>query len=237
MSKNLSLPEINMPSKREPNPVLELVNRFITKLLRNFYYNAKESIGEPKRDIVVYQVERACATLQDTRNEFEDALTKFKSLVHVSETSLDHKYNLLNRQYQFCRAKSESVNDRIRAIEEVSEALFKEWENELTEYSDRQLRNASKQQLKVARQNYNRLIKTMRQAESKIHPVLSAFKDQVLFLKHNLNAKAISTLHHEFNVISLDISQLIMAMELTISEASQFVSLIAPQKKLVLPSP
>jgi len=152
----------------------------------------------------------------------------------VNESSLDQKYNLLNRQYQFCRAKSDSVSDRIRAIEEVSHALFVEWESELNEYSDRNLRNNSKQQLKAAKQNYTRLIKTMRLAETRIQPVLAAFKDQVLYLKHNLNARAISALQHEFIEIGIDISQLIHAMELTILEASQFVSLLSNQKTLLL---
>lgn len=209
-----------------------LIGSVISKLFRNFYYSARETIGEHKREIVVYQVERACTSLQDTRNEFEDALGKFKSLVNVKETSLEHTYHQLNRQYQFCRSKSDAVSDRIRAIEEVSNALFAEWESELNEYSDRTLKNNSKQQLKTAKQNYMRLIKTMRQAEAKIQPVLSSFKDQVLYLKHNLNARAISALHHEFIEIGIDISLLIHAMELTIIEASQFVSLLSNQKAL-----
>jgi hypothetical protein len=209
-----------------------LIGSLISKLFRNFYYSARETIGEHKREIVVYQVERACTSLQDTRNEFEDALGKFKSLVNVKESSLEHTYHQLNRQYQFCRSKSDAVSDRIRAIEEVSHALFTEWESELNEYSDRNLKNNSKQQLKAAKQNYTRLIKTMRQAEAKIQPVLASFKDQVLYLKHNLNARAISALHHEFLEIGIDISQLIHAMELTIIEASQFVSLLSNQKTL-----
>lgn len=212
--------------------VFGLLGRFFSKVFRNFYYSARESIGEHKRDIVVYQVEQACTSLQETRNEFEDALVKFRSLVNINETSLEQKYNLLNRQYQFCRSKSDAVSDRIQAIEEVSHALFAEWETELNEYSDRMLRNNSKLQLKAAKQNYVRLIKTMRLAEARIQPVLSAFKDQVLYLKHNLNARAISALQHEFIEIGIDISQLIQAMELTILEASQFVSLLSNQKAL-----
>jgi hypothetical protein len=213
------------------------MRRILSKLFRNFYYTARESIGEHKRDIVVYQVEQACSSLQETRNEFEDALGKFRSLVNVNESALEHKYNLLNRQYQFCRSKSDSVTDRIRAIEEVSHALFTEWESELNEYTDRNLRNNSKQQLKAAKQNYMRLIKTMRLAEARIQPVLLAFKDQVLYLKHNLNARAISALQHEFIEIGIDISQLIHAMELTIIEASQFVSVLSNQKALPLRRP
>lgn len=208
------------------------LSSFFSKKFRNVYYNARESIGDHKRAIVVSQVEQACVSLQDTRDEFQDALERFKSLVNVSETTLDHKYNLLNRQYQFCRAKSEAVSDRIRAIEDVSEALFIEWERELDEYTNRSLRNLSRQQLKAARQNYGRLIKSMRRAEGKIQPVLLAFKDQVLYLKHNLNAQAIAALRHEFIEIGIDISQLIHAMEQTIAEANQFVSTLVEQKAL-----
>jgi hypothetical protein len=219
-----------MPQPDKLSTVFNLITRFFSKKIRMAYYSARESIGEHKREIVVYQVEQACVSLQETRDEFEDALERFKNLVCVNESGLEHKYNLLNRQYQFCRTKSDAVSNRVRAIEEVSEALFVEWEIELNEYTNRALRNNSKQQLKVARQNYARLIKAMQRAESKIQPVLAAFKDQVLYLKHNLNARAIAALQHEFIEISIDISQLIQAMEQTIAEASLFVSVLIDQK-------
>jgi hypothetical protein len=216
--------EYNKSSKGLVTFTLNLFTRYFAKKVRMVYYHARESIGEHKRDIVVHQVEQACVSLEDTRDEFEDALERFKNLICVNESTLEHKYHLLNRQYQFCLAKSDAVAKRIKAIEEVSEALFVEWEIELNEYSSRSLKNHSRQQLKAARAHYVRLIKTMRRAESKIQPVLAAFKDQVLYLKHNLNARAIAALQHEFIEIGLDISQLIEAMELTIAEANQFVS-------------
>ena len=219
-----------MPQPDKLSTLFNLITRFFSKKIRMAYYSARESIGEHKREIVVNQVEQACVSLQETRDEFEDALERFKNLVCVNESGLEHKYNLLNRQYQFCRSKSDAVSNRIRAIEEVSEALFMEWESELNEFTNRALRNNSKQQLKAARQNYARLIKAMQRAESKIQPVLAAFKDQVLYLKHNLNARAIAALQHEFIEISIDISQLIQAMEQTIAEASLFVSVLIDQK-------
>lgn len=209
-----------------------LITRFFSKKIRTVYYSARESIGEHKRDIVVFQVEQACASLQGTRDEFENALERFKNLLCIAESGLEHKYYQLNRQYQLCYSRSEAVSNKIRAIQEVSEALFAEWENELDEYTNRALRSSSKQQLKAARQNYVRLIKAMQRAESKIQPVLAAFKDQVLYLKHNLNARAIAALQHEFIEISIDISQLIHAMEQTIAEASQFVSALVDQKAI-----
>jgi chromosome segregation ATPase len=212
---------------------MSFIRRFFLKQIKSVYYNARETIGgDHKRAIVVHQVEQACVSLRETRNEFEDALQRFKMLVNVNDTLLEHRYHQLNRKYQFCRAKSETVSARIRAIEEVSEALFAEWEKELNEYNSRALKNHSKQQLRLARQNYARLLKSLRTAEAKIHPVLSAFKDQVLYLKHNLNAQAIAALQNEFVVIGIDIAQLIQAMEQTIAEASSFMAMLSDRKAL-----
>ncbi len=222
------MPDYPNPSTGLFSLSLRVVKKFLSKRLQSVYFHARESIGEHKRTMVVAQVGQACGSLQDTRDAFADALTRFNSLVTVPDTALEHKYHLLNRQYQLCRAKSEAVSQRIRGIEEISEALFAEWEKELNEYSNRTLRNHSKQQLKSARQQYARLIKAMHKAESKIQPVLAAFKDQVLYLKHNLNAQAIAALQHEFIEIGMDISQLLQAMEQIIAEANQFVSLLSP---------
>jgi len=211
---------------------LDFIKRFLLNQFRSAYFSARESIGDHKRTLVVHQVEQACTTLQETRDKFQDALERLKTIAAISDTPLDHRYHLLNRQYQFCRTKSENVSNKIQAIESVSEALFTEWERELNEYSNKTLKTNSKQQLKLARQSYSRLIKTMRNAESKIQPVLAAFKDQVLFLKHNLNAQAIAALQHEFITIGIDISQLIHAMELTIAEANAYVNAITHQKAL-----
>lgn len=209
---------------------------FLKKWMNTLYFQGRESfLGHQKRDIVVVHVNKACNSLQETSDQFEDALQQFKNIVSIEESTLEHRYKLLRRQFEFCRIKSDEVSNRIVLIEEASASLFKEWEGELGQYSNRTLRTRSRQQLKTSRKQYNHLIKTMRKAESRIRPVLSAFKDQVLFLKHNLNAQAIAALQHEFMEIEIDISLLIEVMEATINEASQFVSALVEQK--ALPSP
>ncbi|MEQ1637695.1 MAG: DUF2959 domain-containing protein [Methylococcales bacterium] len=212
-----------------------LIGHFFSQKVRDAYYKTRETFGEHKRDIVVYEVSQACVNLQDTRDQFEDALQRFKTIVCVDNTSLENKYNLLKRQYDFCQAKADAVSNRIRAIENVSEALFVEWEAELEQYASRALRANSKQQLKISRQRYVRLIRTLSRAEERMQPVLSAFKDQVLFLKHNLNAQAIAAIQHEFVEIGMDISQLIRIMEIIITEANEFIASLSDQKTLPTP--
>lgn len=211
---------------------LGMISKFLAKKCRHFYYYAKESLGHHKRDIVVCRVEDACDSLQETKDQFEDALERFQALIRVDSGHLQSRYNILKRYYDLSQNKAITVHDRIQAIEVVSEALFSEWEGELNQYTNRTLRSQSRQQLKSSRQQYSRLMRAMHRAEAKIQPVLSAFKDQVLFLKHNLNAQAIAALHHELEEISLDISQLIQAMENSIEEANLFVLSLVEQKAL-----
>jgi hypothetical protein len=214
---------------------LLLISGFVARQCRHFYYRTRESLGQHKRELVVCRVEDATNSLQETRLHFEDALEKFKAIVEHESNSLENRYKQLKIQFDISQAKANSVSDRIRAIEDVSEALFREWEAELKLYANRSLRAQSRQQLKVTRQHYGRLIKAMHRAEAKINPVLSAFRDQVLFLKHNLNAQAIAALQNELVEISIDIMHLIHAMENSINEANSFVLSLVEQKALPRP--
>ena len=70
------------------------------------------------------------------------------------------------------------------------------------------------------------MIKSMRKAEKTVHPVLETLRDQVLYLKHNLNARAISALKGELNTINSDVNQLIINMQKSIDEANLFIDRI-----------
>jgi len=102
-------------------------------------------------------------------------------------------------------------------------ALFKEWENELEQYTSDQLRTTSERKLKQTRASYTQLIDSMKRAEEKIEPVLNAFRDHVLFLKHNLNASAIASLKSELTTVKSDIASLINEMEASIAQADSFI--------------
>jgi DUF2959 family protein len=107
-------------------------------------------------------------------------------------------------------------------VEDVAEALFDEWEAELDQYTSAPLRRSSERRLQQTHAQYDQLIRAMKRAEAKTAPVLAAFHDQVLFLKHNLNAQAIASLRNLASIES-DIAVLIREMEASIREANRFI--------------
>ena len=72
--------------------------------------------------------------------------------------------------------------------------------------------------------NNHKLDAAMRRAEDKMDPVLVVFLDQVLFLKHNLNAKAIASLQDELVAVEEDVALLVKDMEESIAETERFIS-------------
>ena len=183
----------------------------------------KEKFGYAKRDQLVDRVEDARDQQQETKQQFASALDAFLALNGTPSSELEDKFRQIDHQYEVSKAKAELVSDRIGAVEDVAKALFKEWRSELGEYSSDSLRRASQQKLEDTEAQYERLIGMMKQAEASMWPVLDAFKDQTLFLKHNLNARAILSLQGDVAELQSDVTDLIAEMEKSIAEASAFV--------------
>jgi hypothetical protein len=64
----------------------------------------------------------------------------------------------------------------------------------------------------------------MRRAEAKMPPILTSIKDNMLYLKHNLNAKAIGAIRGEFDSLLADIAVLLKAMNKAIEDSNRFIA-------------
>ena len=188
------------------------------------YYKTMETMGYHKRDIMVDRVEDARDAQEEAKEQFESALEQFSSVLGFHGGNLEEKYDQLKDEYDESVIKADAVRSRIAAVENVAEDLFAEWQEELNQYSSSSLRRSSARKLRETKRKYAQLIGAMKRAERKIDPVLSAFHDQVLYLKHNLNAQAIASLQSELTSIETDVARLIKEMEASIKEANSFIS-------------
>lgn len=190
-------------------------------------YATMEKFGVHKRDILVDKVQDARNSQHASKVQFQSALDEFSAVVGFQGGDLEAKYEKLSKEFERCEKRAGDVHGRIVDVERVSKALFKEWKGELGNYSSKELRRSSEQTLKETQARYNDLIGAMKRAEAKMDPVLDAFRDQVLFLKHNLNASAIASLQDELTSVELGVRSLIEDMERAINEADSFIQSMA----------
>ena len=188
------------------------------------YYSAMEQLGVHKRDILVDRVEEARDSQEEAKVQFSSALEQFSTLLNFDGGDLQQTYETLEGEFEQSESRAGDVSDRIRAVESVSADLFSEWEEELGLFTNQELRRSSENSLRETRVRYQQLITAMHSAETKMEPVINAFRDQVLFLKHNLNSRAIASLRSELVTIEGDISQLISDMEASIAESNRFLT-------------
>lgn len=187
------------------------------------YYNTMEKLGFAKRDILADRVEKSREAQAEAKEQFASALERFLAVTNAQGGELQEKYESLNREFQRSESRAKEVRERIDAVEDVAEALFDEWKAEINEYQNASLKSESQRQLDTTRRNYETLVKVMRRAADRMDPVLATFRDQVLFLKHNLNARALASLDTTKRTLEADISRLITEMENSIREAENFI--------------
>ena len=187
------------------------------------YYSGMEKVGIHKRDIMVDRVEDVQESQEEAQKEFKSALEHFRTLVNIKDTSLKEAYEDFNDQYEDAKEASEEVSENIDKLEDVSLALFQEWEEEIQEYQNKKLQSQSKKKLRDTRAKYNKMMHSMRKSEKSMEPILATFHDNVLILKHSLNAQAIGALQGEFKNLKGDISTLIKQMNSSIKESDKFI--------------
>ncbi|BDM65930.1 DUF2959 domain-containing protein [Shewanella sp. NFH-SH190041] len=188
------------------------------------YYSAMEKVGYYKRDIMVNRVEAARESQEEAKAQFSSALAEMQALLNHDGGQLQDAYEKARDEYEAAQSAADDVSNRIDKVEDVAQALFDEWQTEIAEISNAGLRRASQNKLNQTRRNYRQLLSAMQRSESKMQPVLTAMKDNMLYLKHNLNAQAIGAIKGEFNGLQTDISRLIRDMNKSIDESNRFIS-------------
>jgi len=187
------------------------------------YYSTWEMLGKEKRDLLRSNVEDVRDDQQEAADQFESALDRLRQMYDVDAGELEDVYDKLTKDYDKSKERADDLSDQIEKMDSIANDLFDEWEEEIGEISSADLQAKSRQKLSESKTAYARLEQSLRKSEASMEPVLTKLNDNVLYLKHNLNAAAVGGLEAEAANIEADISSLIADMEASIAEADRFL--------------
>ena len=187
-------------------------------------YSALEKVGIHKRDILVDGVEDARDSQSETREHLVSAYEELSALIDHDGGELEKQYKRLNKEVERARDATEELDDKLKSIDRVSEDLFEEWESELDLYSSQALRNDQAKKLAESRKQFKHMRDRMQVARNRVDPVMAVLNDNVLYLKHSLNAQAVAALRGEAASLEGDVEVLIRDMQVAIDEANAFIS-------------
>ena len=201
-----------------------LLTLFLISSCQTTYYTVWEKLGKEKRHLLKENVEKARQDQVDASEQFATVLENFKSLYGFDGGDLEDVYNKLREDYEDCEDRADAVRERMDKVERIAQDLFKEWESEIAMIKNVNLQAKSQASLQDTRKRFDRLQRSMEKAELSMDPVLSNFRDYVVYLKHNLNAQAISSLKSEVVDIEAEVGTLITEMNHSINEAESFIN-------------
>jgi len=187
------------------------------------YYSVWETLGKEKRHLLKEEVQHATAEQEQATQQFKDVLTRIKEMYGFKGGDLEQFYDKLKSDYEESEKRAQAVRKRIDNVEQIAADLFKEWEKEISELSNPNLKAKSSDSLRSTKERYVRLHKAMNRAEESMDPILKKLNDYVLYLKHNLNAQAVGSLKQEMGDIETEVKKLIGDMGKSIKEAEDFL--------------
>lgn len=188
------------------------------------YYKTMKTFGKEKRDILIARVKDAKKDQQQTKEQLKTTMESFQELTGFQGGSLEKSYKRLNSEYEQANSQATKLHDKIQSIDQVSNDLFKEWQNEINGMGNAKLKQQSTAMLRDAQARQSAYMQAMRRTEDQMTPVLGAFHDQVLFLKHNLNARAIGSLKGTSVSINTDVAKLMKSIDSSMQEADKLIA-------------
>lgn len=159
----------------------------------------------------------------ETQEQLVSAYEELSELIGYDGGELEEGYERLSKRVDRSRDAIDELDDHLKDIDRVSEDLFEEWESELDLYSSARLRADQEQKLGLARREFARMRQQMQKARDRVDPVMDVLSDNVLFLKHSLNAKALAALRGQATILEGQVDALIRDMKSAIDEADAFI--------------
>lgn len=194
------------------------------------YYAAMEKVGKEKRDILASRIAEGKKDQEKAREQFKTTLEAFQALTGFDGGDLEKTYKKLNNEFENAEARAKDVREQIASIEKVSQDLFKEWGAEIGTMSNGQMQLESRNMLRDTQRRQAALMDKMRDSERRMQPVLKIFRDQVLFLKHNLNARAIRSLKNTAVQLDTQVTSLVKDIDVSIAEADAFIASLSKKQ-------
>jgi uncharacterized phage infection (PIP) family protein YhgE len=186
-------------------------------------YSFWEMFGEEKRDLLKSALKGLVGDQNEAKENFGTALDRVKALTHFQGGDLESEYDKLKAANDDAVSSAKAIDARVSEIEEVASDLFDEWAKEIGQMQTPSLRQDSERKLADTRARYDTMHASMLASRRSMDPALTLLNDQVLYLKHNLNAAAIGSLGQSMADVEKSIVELRARIEASIREAQGFI--------------
>ncbi len=159
----------------------------------------------------------------ETHEQFISALNLFNRLTRLDSEDLEDLYEDFADAVEECDEQAQDWQSRVLNLRMRGESLFAEWSAQLESFTRADLREKSASMLEDARARHARLIVSLEGTYASMEPVNMSLRDYVLFFRHNLNPRAITTLSDTYEGFVDEVLELTSQMEASRFETEAYL--------------
>lgn len=193
-------------------------------------YDLQETMGTPKRQVLLSRVQDARDSMKESKKVFTSAMQQFGSVFKESGSKLENKYKILKGEYDACNTKASELRSHIASVKSIGQVLFQEWQKELDQFTNEQMRKLSEVKMQQTREKYVTMIDSMDRVSARITPVMTSMNDQLLNIKHSLNALIVVSLEEELVQLRGQMDNLMAEIDASVNHCNAFIGSMAEPK-------
>lgn len=153
--------------------------------------------GTNQKSVLLDSVRTSREEQAAAQAEFVEAINLYSQLVRPGAEKPEKLYKQFRAQVDKCASTLGELASRITLMEEQAAMLFENWALELDEFASPRLRSKSEAMLLDTEKRFDKMNGALATTHAKMDEVLIGFRDYVIFFNHNLNPRALATLHEE----------------------------------------
>ncbi len=203
--------------------ILMIMALFTLSSCSTVYYSVWEKLGKEKRDLLLMHMKDANEGQEEIEEEFADSLEKIRSEYKYKKGHLAEVYDELLDDYNDINSQQETFKGRVTKVNDVAADLFAEWKTEAVALKNAKYKKDSFNKLKATKSRFNKAYQRMKKVESSTDQVLKKLHDQVVYIKHNLNAKVVGHLEMEMKGIESEMLSLMEIVKSSKKESQTFI--------------
>ncbi|NLH17514.1 MAG: DUF2959 domain-containing protein [Phycisphaerae bacterium] len=193
-------------------------------------YDLQEAMGTPKRQLMVSRVQDTRDSMKETKKTFASAMQQFGSVYKEGGSKLENKYAILKKEYENCNSRASELRSQIANVKSIGQVLFQEWQKELDQFTNEQMRKLSEVKMQQTREKYVTMTSGMDRVSARMTPALNSMNDQLLNIKHSLNALITISLEEELVQLRTHMDSLMTEIDAAVEHCNTFIGSMAEPK-------
>jgi len=134
-------------------------------------------------------------------------LAGYNSIIDGSAKNAQSAYKKLAGDLKSTEKMIQGANKSVQALNKEAGKFFADWEKDLGEYSNEDLKQKSMARLEKAKAQYTTLGEKLGEARSVFAPLVQNLNDQILFLGRDLSPEAIDDLKDEAEALNQQVDE------------------------------